>query len=124
MLITLLGMSLTAIVAAAALHRQWPQPVRDWVVRQLQGTPVAAGTPATDGHDHGHDHADHAAHGEDDALTLTDQARKTIGLTEGKVTISTFARTIGVPGMVVERKGRSRFTIIAPRSEERRVGKE
>jgi len=114
MLITLLGMSLTAIVAAAALHRQWPQPVRDWVVRQLQGTPVAAGTPATDGHDHGHDHADHAAHGEDDALTLTDQARKTIGLTEGKVTISTFARTIGVPGMVVERKGRSRFTIIAP----------
>jgi len=114
MLITLLGMSLTAIVAAAALHRQWPQPVRDWVVRQLQAAPVTAGTPATEGHDHGHDHADHAAHGEDDALTLTDQARKTIGLTEGKVTISTFARTIGVPGMVVERKGRSRFTIIAP----------
>jgi multidrug efflux pump subunit AcrA (membrane-fusion protein) len=114
MLITLLGMSLTAIVAAAALHRQWPQPVRDWVVRQLQAAPVTAGTPATESHDHGHDHADHAAHGEDDALTLTDQARKTIGLTEGKVTISTFARTIGVPGMVVERKGRSRFTIIAP----------
>jgi hypothetical protein len=69
---------------------------------KVQAAPVTAGTPATESHDHGHDHADHAAHGEDDALTLTDQARKTIGLTEGKVTISTFARTIGVPGMVVE----------------------
>ncbi|MEI6239983.1 MAG: efflux RND transporter periplasmic adaptor subunit [Planctomycetia bacterium] len=112
-----LGMSLTAIVAAAALHRQWPQPVRDWVIGQLQG-PATADASA-DAHDSGHDHdhaadARHADHTEENSLTLSDQARRTIGLTEGDVTLRTFERTIGVPGMVVERKGRSRFTIIAP----------
>ena len=63
-----------------------------------------------------HDHADepHAGHDEADSLTLSEQARRTIGLTEGEVALGTFHRTIAVPGMVVERKGRSRFTIIAP----------
>lgn len=112
-----LGISLAAIGAAAALHRQWPQPVRDWVIARLQ-RPATTAAPA-DAHDHdhgdhGHDHAAHADHTEEDSLTLSDQARLTIGLTEGKVTLRTFERTIGVPGMVVERKGRSRFTIIGP----------
>ena len=113
----LLGISLAAILAAAALHRQWPQPVRDWVIGQLQGP--AAVDASAEAHDscHDHDHAadaQHADHTEENSLTLSDQARRTIGLTEGDVTLRTFERTIGVPGMVVERKGRSRFTIIAP----------
>jgi len=115
-----LGISLAAIGAAAALHRQWPQPVRDWVIARLQGPATTAAPAAAHDHDHGdhghdHDHGHvHADHTEEDSLTLSDQARRTIGLTEGEVTLRTFERTIGVPGMVVERKGRSRFTIIAP----------
>lgn len=111
----LLGICLAAILAATALHRQWPQPVRDWVIGQLQGSANAGGP--SEAHDEGHDHAasaGHADHTEENSLTLSDQARRTIGLTEGEVTLRTFEHTIGVPGMVVERKGRSRFTIIAP----------
>ncbi|NCA10983.1 biotin/lipoyl-binding protein [bacterium] len=116
-LATLLGVSLAAIGAAAALHRQWPQPVRDWVIGQLQGAATADAPAAAHDSSHDHDHAadaSHADHTEENSLTLSDQARRTIGLTEGDVTLRTFERTIGVPGMVVERKGRSRFTIIAP----------
>lgn len=120
-LATMLGISLAAIAAAAVLHRQWPQPARDWVIALLQ-SPATAAAPADQhgndpGHDHDHGHATdagHADHGDENSLTLSDQARRTIGLTEGDVTLRVFERTIGVPGMVVERKGRSRFAIIAP----------
>lgn len=108
----LLGTSLVAIVAVTALHRQWPQPVRDWVIARLQSPVTAAGPSDAPDHDHDHDHGDR--HAEEDSLTLSDRARRTIGLTEGDVTLRPFERTIGVPGMVVERKGRSRYTIIAP----------
>lgn len=147
-LAALLAATLAALVAGAALHRIWPQPVREWVIARLREPAGAPAAPAehhdhdhaTADHDHGHDHdhdhnqksgphdhahdpSDHdtahghegpAAHDEANSLTLSAQARKTIGLTEGEVAVHTFQRTIGVPGMVVERKGRSRFTIIAP----------
>jgi cobalt-zinc-cadmium efflux system membrane fusion protein len=61
----------------------------------------------------GHDH-DHPGHSDEASLELSPQARAGIGLREGKVTLSTFRRTIGVPGLVVERRGRTRIEIIAP----------
>jgi len=108
-----------------ALHRQWPAPVRHWAIRSLGGVPTTAAappaSPAPDhGHDHDHGHAhdaghdDHEGHVEEHSLHLSEQARRSIGLEEGEVAVSTFTRTITVPGMVVERRGRSRFTIIAP----------
>jgi len=113
-LAALFAATLATLVVAAALHRLWPPPVRDWVVAQLQPPATAPGSAPADDHDHDHDHDSHADHDDADSLTLSDQARKTIGLTEGEVTVGTFQRTISVPGMVVERKGRSRFTVIAP----------
>lgn len=65
------------------------------------------------GHDHGHDHDDHG-HVEENSIELSEQARRSIGLEEGDVRLSTFRRTITMPGMVVERRGRSRFTVISP----------
>jgi multidrug efflux pump subunit AcrA (membrane-fusion protein) len=98
------------------------KPVRDVVIRGLGGMP-AGGEPAaaeSHGDDHGQkspvEHAghEHAGHAEENSIKLSEQSRKSIGLTEGEVALTTFQRTITVPGMVVERAGRSRFNAIAP----------
>ena len=104
------------LIAAIALHAHWPQPVRDWAVRSLGGAPLGATVSADDAAaDHGHadEHA-HDPHADANSLALSEQARRSIGITEGDVALSTFRRTITVPGMVVERRGRSRFAIVAP----------
>ena len=120
-------------VIGGATYWQWPQPVRDRVIRLLGGIPAAGAAagavedPAhADGHDHAHDHDGHnhgAEHGdehaheghtEENALELSEQARRSIGLQEGDIVLTTFHRTISVPGIVVERRGRSKLTIIAP----------
>jgi len=117
------GACLLAVIAALALHHQWPQPVRDWAIRTLGGVPAGVVDAETNaaGHDHDHaadhSHADdhgHEGHVEENSLELSDPARRSIGLKEGSISLSTFHRMIDVPGMVVERRGRSRFTIIAP----------
>jgi len=100
----------------------YSQPVRDWVIRGLGGVPAGgdaneasvADHPADD-HGHAADHGnDHEGHTEENSIELSAQARRSIGLKEGSVTLSTFRRTITLPGIVVERRGRSRFTSIAP----------
>ncbi|MFO0900525.1 MAG: efflux RND transporter periplasmic adaptor subunit [Pirellulales bacterium] len=69
-----------------------------------------------EGHDHdakGHDHS-HAGHDEDNSLELSKQAQATIGLKIVPVKVGPFARTISVPGIVVERPGRSSIKVTAP----------
>ena len=128
---------LVALVATLLLHRQWPASLRARAIQSLGGMPAEGGArsgkaPAADdhaghdhaGHDHGHDHDhatdghdhdhDHEGHEEENSLELSEQARRSIGLEEGEVALSTFVRTITLPGMVVERRGRSKFTVIAP----------
>ncbi len=61
----------------------------------------------------GHDH-DHAGHSEENLLELSEQARKSIGLREGEIKLTTFDRTIGLPGIIAERRGRSKIDLIAP----------
>ena len=114
----LMAVCLVGVVAALALHRHWPQSWRDLAVRSLGGVPVGEDTgpeaaAADHAHDAGHVH-DHEGHVEDEAIELSAQARRSIGLAEGAVALTDFQRTITLPGMVVERRGRSRFTIIAP----------
>lgn len=66
------------------------------------------------GHDHaGHDHS-HAGHEEGNSIELSEQARKNIGLQVAKVELKPFTRTISVPGIVVERPGRSLAQVTAP----------
>ena len=66
-------------------------------------------------HDDGCDDAAEQNHdvGEE-IVKLSDQARRSVGLKVGKVTLSSFQRTISVPGTVVERPGRTRRAVIAP----------
>jgi len=116
------------------------EPLRDRFIRSLGGIPTGApatavsaadapGAGAAEGdhhdhdhphgtdHEHDHEHGDdheHDGHDEENTLTLSAQARRGIGLREGEVALSTFERTISVPAIVAERRGRSRLTIIAP----------
>lgn len=65
------------------------------------------------GHD---DHAghDHAGHSEQNSIELSKQAQANIGLQLGQITLTTFDRTISIPGMLRERPGRSTVDITAP----------
>ncbi len=58
------------------------------------------------------DHA-HAGHSETTSIELSEQARKNIDLRLDQITLQTFTKTILVPGMVVERPGRSVFQVTA-----------
>ena len=61
--------------------------------------------------DKGHNHANHD-HGVE--VTISPQAKKSIGLREGAVSVQSYSRPIIVPGIIVERPGRSQYTVIAP----------
>jgi len=68
-------------------------------------------------HDHPHDHAhddDHPGHDEANALRLSEQARQNIKLQEEQIRLQPFVRTVTLPGMVVERPGRSQVAIPSP----------
>ena len=70
--------------------------------------------PGEESHEHGgKPHYDHA-HDDAAAITLSQQAKGTIGLRVARVELATFERTITVPGMVVERPGRSILQVTAP----------
>ena len=56
-----------------------------------------------------HEHADHGVE-----LSISPQARKSIGLREGPVSVRPYSRPIIVPGIIVEKPGRSQYTVIAP----------
>lgn len=101
---------------------------RDWLVGLFwRPRPVAvlADRHADDDHadhkhdDHEHDdheHAskDHKGHDPANSLELSVQARGNIGLTLMKVQLRPFEKTITVPGIVVERTGRTMVNVTAP----------
>ncbi|QDU51789.1 efflux RND transporter periplasmic adaptor subunit [Gimesia panareensis] len=71
-----------------------------------------------DGHsDEDHHGHDHAGHEESTSLELSPQARKNIGLTQGKVVpikLQSFTRTLTIPAIVAERPGKTRVKVVAP----------
>jgi hypothetical protein len=62
----------------------------------------------------GHDHGDHGDHGDKVEVFLSSQARNGIGLREGAVSVKSYSRPVIVPGIIVEKPGRSQYTVIAP----------
>ena len=89
--------AIAAIVAAAAFVKWWPQP----------GAAEKKGESE----------AGHAAHGSPNSIELSVQARRNIGLTDEfiqPVKLQPFTKTVTIPGMVVERPGRSVLQITAP----------
>ena len=111
------------IIGAAVLFSGYWAPIVHSLITtgKLPGVDpaVAAGADDAEAHEHaghghaGHDHS-HAGHEESNSIGLSPQARKNIGLTVGPVELRSFTRTISVPGIVVERPGRSLAQVTAP----------
>ena len=100
---TLVRLIVALVVVALGATALWN--TRAW----LAASHESGKKPSAD--EHGHGHSDGAA---PTSIELTDQARKNIGLELIEVSLQTFERTITVPGMVVERPGRSTIEITAP----------
>jgi multidrug efflux pump subunit AcrA (membrane-fusion protein) len=92
-----------------------------------KSTPAAPGHAEHPGHQPGDDKAvdvqahddqkpaqDHPAHDEATALALSPQALKNIGFEPVTIGIGSYERTISLPGMVVERPGRTQIQVAAP----------
>ncbi len=67
-------------------------------------------TVGDDGDDHGHG----GDSGSTDQVSITPQARKTIGLVVGAVKLEPYVQEIEIPGVVVHQPGRSRMLVPAP----------
>jgi multidrug efflux pump subunit AcrA (membrane-fusion protein) len=98
-----LVMILTAVSAAAGtavfLTRELWQT---WLPSPRQAT------EAGDGHEHGHSH-DHG-----DSVEISPQARANLGLKVEPIKLETYWRVLRLPGVVVERRGKSDRSVTAP----------
>ena len=70
--------------------------------------------PASSGDPHDHSDHDHAGHNEETSLELSAQALQNIGFEPFKVALRDFERSVSLPGMVVERAGKSQYRVSAP----------
>lgn len=91
------------LVAAGVTYTRW------WPV--LQRLVAAAVNPPQEEKED--DHAGHA-HADPNAIEISPQARESIGLTTGKVALGPYDRKISIPGVVVERSGRTARHVTAP----------
>ncbi len=114
----LLSIALLAVVVAAAVfHRHWLPLASRLLTASTLVTKTDSSPPAPhDGHDHAaHDHA-HAGHSDANSIELSEQARKNIGLKVEKVQLQSFIKSTSVPGMIIERPGRSTIEVTATMS--------
>ncbi len=103
----LAGVAAVGAVLAIVFYPQWQPPAQRLIT---SFTNAAAAKPKEP-------EPGHAAHGNPNAIELSHQARKNIGLTDDliqPVKLQPFTRSISVPGMVVERPGRSVVEVTAP----------
>jgi cobalt-zinc-cadmium efflux system membrane fusion protein len=120
---TAVGLMTTAflIVVVQTSSLWWPT-TQAWargVISRLKSSGSEQNMAAVDGpHDDPHEGHDHGP-AEDNRLELSAQAMANLGLTEEflkPLELQTFRRTISVPGIVVERPGRTRVKISTPMS--------
>ena len=106
-----IGVVIAVGIAAVVFQSAWLPTAQQWLAR-LRGSSAAEPNGKT-----GHEDAGHAAHGNPNSIELSPQARKNIGLTDDMIApikLQPFTRTITIPGMVVERPGRSIVEVTAP----------
>lgn len=100
----------------------WPATVRQIaaIQNQLMGagpSPLDHNSAREEAHAGGHSGTevhDHLEHEDANLIELSPQARRSIGLTTGSIEIGQFVRTVSIPGIIVERPGRTRTRVVAP----------
>lgn len=98
--------ALTVIVALAGLVLWGPGLLERAKLRNSQST-------ASEQDEHGHSHS-HGGHDSATEISLSPQALRNIGYEPLKVALTDYEKTISLPGMVVERPGKSQIQISAP----------
>jgi cobalt-zinc-cadmium efflux system membrane fusion protein len=108
-------LSMLAVVGvlAAATYSYWSPLVGD--VRESLAERTEKPAKERDPHhaeagggDHGHDHSD------PNHIDLSLQAQQNIGLKVGQVSLQSYERAVTIPGMIVERPGRTSVAVAAP----------
>jgi len=102
--------ALLLVAAGLAVSFYGWQPLLRKFVPSPSAGDHAADAHEHEGDDHGHDHA----HDDPDSIELSEQARRNISLEVGSVELRTFERAMTVPGMVVERPGRTKIVVATP----------
>ena len=116
--LVLLAIPLAATGALAVTSSGW-LPAAERLMARFRPTPPAP--PQEDTHDdlaepaanEGGD-SNHPGHDETASLTVSEQARRNIGLRLLTIAPRDFERTITVPAMVIERPGRTQIKVSAP----------
>lgn len=109
--------SAVVVVCATALvgyftRQTWMPAARARLLVWL--APAAASSAPSVREEQDHAGHDHSGHSDANSIELSKQAQANIGLRLGKVELSTFPRTILIPGIIVERPGRTTAAITAP----------
>ena len=104
-----------ALIAIAAggwfTHEMWLPQIHDWIEQAKHAKdPEKKKDSGHEGHDHDHGHA----HDAGNSIELSDQARKNVDLETTKVAIGPFERAITVPGIIIEKPGRSTVNLTTP----------
>jgi multidrug efflux pump subunit AcrA (membrane-fusion protein) len=97
-------------------RQQWMPAVKNMADNKSEAQTEAHSTGDGPSEDEHHDH-DHAGHEESTSLELSPQARKNIGLTQGKVVpvkLQSFTRALTIPAIVVEVPGKTKVKVVAP----------
>lgn len=107
------------VLIAFALRERWVPVVNRQFASMKLGTAEPADTEKDASHEKaGHSHEEHnhshTGHSEANSIEISAQAVRNIGLKVGTVELRSFVRNLTVPGVVVERPGRSTFQISAP----------
>jgi membrane fusion protein, heavy metal efflux system len=124
-------LGLLGVVVLGLSYRSWLSPLSRSVARVLSSTSLVSNdeSAASSSHEHGEsEHADHEGHdhsahdhaapsGPANSIELSPQAKLNLGLTPEflrPLELSTFKRTINVPGLVISKPGRTEIRVASP----------
>lgn len=111
--VIVLGVIAVVALVAAILYRWWLPPVQRLVASRFTAEADEEAKSKEPAGDHGGHAHDHAGHDEGNSLEMSEQARKNIGLRVEAVKTGPYTKSISVPGIVVERPGRSVIKVTA-----------
>lgn len=110
-LTTILAVVLVLVAAAGGVVAYYCSPALKQVVQN-----IASRQAANEGHEERADaHEEHDdEHGDDNSVTLSKAALKNIRYQPFTIALGEYQRTISMPGMVIERPGKSQVRVSAP----------
>jgi cobalt-zinc-cadmium efflux system membrane fusion protein len=117
-----------AVIVALVTYPQWQPKLKAFVSRGASGEEGHDGhsgdghsSGGGEGHDHdGHDHGSHdsipdtEAHPQAESLELSAEAKASMGMKVGQLKLQSFERSVSLPSVVVEVRGRSRLAVVSP----------